>query len=128
MDATNGGAIEHVTVGQEFTVRVTVDDLRPGLTNGVTSAFFDLLYTSALVSIVDTNPNDGFDFDVKPVLQWWRGFQAGKCSDTGSLDEVGSTQDLEIFSNTPALLFCLRQRCGPTLPASRCLQVIQRTR
>ena len=96
MDATNGGAIEHVTVGQEFTVRVTVDDLRPGLTNGVTSAFFDLLYTSALVSTVDTNPNDGFDFDVEfgPLFSGGGAFRLGSAQTPGVLDEVGSTQDL----------------------------------
>ena len=109
MDATNGGAIEHVTVGQEFTVRVTVDDLRPGLTNGVTSAFFDLLYTSALVSTVDTNPNDGFDFDVEfgPLFSGGGAFRLGSAQTPGVLDEVGSTQDLGNLQQHagPAVLF-----------------------
>ncbi len=95
LDATNGNPIDHVSVGDEFTVRVTVDDLRTGSPNGVTSAFLDLLYTSALVSTVDTNPNDGFDFDVTfgPYFSGGGAFQLGDASTPGVLDEVGSTQD-----------------------------------
>ncbi|MGI9466538.1 MAG: Ig-like domain-containing protein [Rubripirellula sp.] len=95
LDATNGNAIDHVSVGDEFTVRVTVDDLRSGSPNGVTSAFLDLLYTSALVSTVDSNPNDGWDFDVTfgPYFSGAGAFQLGDAQTPGVLNEVGSTQD-----------------------------------
>jgi hypothetical protein len=109
MDAVNGGAIDHVTVGDQFTVRVTVDDLRPGLPNGVTSAFMDLLYTSALVSTVDTLPGDGFDFNVAfgPLFSGGGAFQLGSALTPGLLDEVGSTQDLGNLQqhSGPAVLF-----------------------
>ncbi|HBV63729.1 MAG TPA: adhesin [Rhodopirellula sp.] len=107
LDATNGNAIDHVSVGDEFTVRVTVDDLRTGSPNGVTSAFLDLLYTSALVSTVDTNPNDGFDFDVTfgPYFSGAGAFRLGDASVPGVLNEVGSTQD---FGN-------LQEHAGPEI-------------
>ena len=95
LDAVNGNVIDHVSVGDEFTVRVTVDDLRAGSPNGVTSAFLDLLYTSALVSTVDSDPNDGFDFDVTfgPYFSGSGAFRLGDASVPGVLNEVGSTQD-----------------------------------
>ncbi len=95
VDAVNGDVIDHVQVGDEFTVRVSVDDLRPGVPNGVVSAFLDLLYTSALVSTVDSNPNDQFNFDIDfgPLFSGGS-FQLGDASVPGLLDEVGSTQDV----------------------------------
>ena len=105
IDAVNGNAIDHVSVGDEFTVRVTVDDLRMGSPNGVTSAFMDLLYTSDLVSTVDSDPNDGFNFDIAfgPFFSGAGTFQLGNADVPGLLDEVGSTQD---FGN-------LQQHPGP---------------
>ncbi|MDC0326177.1 Ig-like domain-containing protein [bacterium] len=116
LDATNGNPIDHVTVGDEFTVRVTVDDLRIGPVNGVTSAFLDLLYTSALVSTVDRIPNDGFDFDVEfgPLFSGSGTFQLGDASTPGLLDEVGSTQnfgDLQEHTGT-AVLFQATMRAN----------------
>ncbi|MCH1440065.1 MAG: dockerin type I domain-containing protein [Rubripirellula sp.] len=107
LDATNGNLIDHVSVGDEFTVRVTVDDLRTGSPNGVASAFLDLLYTSALVSTVDSNPNDGFDFDVTfgSYFSGSGAFRLGDASVPGVLNEVGSTQD---FGN-------LQQHPGPVV-------------
>ena len=95
IDAVNGNAIDHVSVGDEFTVRVTVDDLRAGSPNGVTSAFMDLLYTSDLISTVDSNPNDAFNFDIAfgPLFSGAGTFQLGNSDVPGLLDEVGSTQD-----------------------------------
>ncbi|MDE0863153.1 MAG: Ig-like domain-containing protein [Rubripirellula sp.] len=95
VDAVNGDVIDHVQVGDEFTVRVSVDDLRPGVPNGVASAFLDLLYTSALVSTVDSNPNDQFNFDIDfgPLFSGGS-FQLGDASVPGLLNEVGSTQDV----------------------------------
>ncbi len=98
LDGTNGNPIQNVSVGDEFTVRVTVDDLRPGIPNGVISAFMDLLYTSALVSTVDSTPNDGLDFDVTfgPLFSKPGTFSSGDAAVPGVLNEVGSTQPFSV--------------------------------
>ena len=98
LDGTNGNPIQNVSVGDEFTVRVTVDDLRPGIPNGVISAFMDLLYTSALVSTVDSTPNEGLDFDVTfgPLFSGAGTFSSGDAAVPGVLNEVGSTQPFSV--------------------------------
>ena len=115
-DATNGDPIDHVQVGDEFTVRVSVDDLRTGPTNGVVSAFLDLLYTAALVSTVDSDPNDAFDFDVAfgPLFSGASTFQLGDAQIPGLLNEVGSTQDVNNLTQHvgPELLFEVTMRAN----------------
>ncbi|WP_044253122.1 Ig-like domain-containing protein [Rhodopirellula sp. SWK7] len=86
--------------GQIFRVRVSVDDISQADTEsiqGLQSAFVDLLYTSELVTTVDTNSTDAFPFDITFGPQFQTGaFQLGNSLTPGLIDEVGSTQS---FSN-----------------------------
>ena len=68
--------ITNVQVGDEFLVRVSVDDLRKFANpEGVASAFLDLLYTDELVATLNTdnNPNFPFDIIVRTAVHWHGG-------------------------------------------------------
>ncbi len=83
-----------VRVGDDFQVRVFVDDLRNNVNpEGVASASLDLLYSAALVAVQDAFPgqNGGFAFDISfgPIFG---GLQTGDADTPGLLDEVGAIQ------------------------------------
>ena len=61
--------LTNVQVGDEFLLRVSVDDLDPNnerfaSSEGVASAFLDVLYTDELVAVLNTGLNPAFPFDI----------------------------------------------------------------
>jgi hypothetical protein len=116
-DATNNTPITNVQVGQEFLVRVTVEDLRqPQLNNrGVFSAFLDLLYTDELVSVVADPTNPEFNFDITFGNQFQSEFnlEVGDADTPGLINDVGSQRPLGILPTAPEgpiELFTLRMQ------------------
>ena len=115
-DAVNQNTpIEDVQVGDEFLVRVTVEDLRFFASpEGLASAFSDLLYTDELVSTLNTNFGDNnFNFDIEfgPLFEDG-GFKRGDAEIPGLINEAGSLQNInsqESFSG-PEVLFTLKMR------------------
>ena len=102
-DPFNNTPITNVQVGDEFLLRVSVDDLDPadlrfGSTfEGVDSAFLDLLYTSELVQFTNTGVNPSFPFDITfgPLFSGSEDFLQTASADTpGLFDEVGGVQPL----------------------------------
>ena len=104
-DTVNNREITNVQVGQQFNVRVLVDDLRFDEFNrpvfndqeGLASAFLDLLYTDELVATIDTDANPNFPFDITfgPLFED-SGFASGSSAIPGLLDEVGAVQPIPI--------------------------------
>lgn len=92
--------INSIAEGNEFKVRVTVDDLTNAFPEGVATAFMDLLYTADLVSVVDYSSNDFKDGVTwgSPVFNDSQNaglyFRLGDAEVPGVLNEIGSTQDL----------------------------------
>ncbi|MCC9601398.1 Ig-like domain-containing protein [Stieleria sp. JC731] len=114
-DVTNNQPISSVQVGQEFYVRVFVQELNNQVFDpeGVASAFLDLLYSDGLVATQDTMSGDAFGFDITfgPNFQG-SGFQLGDASIPGVIDEVGAVQPIPgdgnlIQHSDPAELFTL---------------------
>ncbi len=92
-DPVNNTPITNVQVGDEFLVRVTVEDLRAALSNsGVFSAFIDLLYTDELVAAVPSTNNPSFNFDIQFGTQFQSefGLAGGDANTPGIFNEVGS--------------------------------------
>ncbi|TWU58816.1 Serine-aspartate repeat-containing protein D precursor [Rubripirellula tenax] len=107
--------ITNVQVGQEFLVRVSVEDLRTFANpEGVASAFMDLLYTDELVSTLDTNGSDDFPFDITfgPLFSRADGLQRANAQTPGLIDEVGGVQQItgQVQHAGPAELFTIRMR------------------
>ncbi len=95
-DVFNNTPITNVQVGDEFLVRVTVEDLRFGLENqGVFSAFIDLLYSDELVSArpATTNPPFNFDIEFGPQFQSSFDIETGDANTPGLFNDVGSNRD-----------------------------------
>ncbi|MCM2371981.1 Ig-like domain-containing protein [Aporhodopirellula aestuarii] len=96
LDRNNDTELLTLQAGQTFRVRVSVDDISKAdseAIQGLQSAFIDLLYTSELVTPVDTNTTDAFPFDITFGPQFQTGaFQLGNALTPGLIDEVGSTQ------------------------------------
>ncbi len=96
VNATTGAVISQIQQGQDFKVKVYVDDLRhdtsnPGSGAGVFSAYFDLLYNLQLVSAkAVTDPASRFNFDVK-FLSDYVNFTTGDGSIPGVINEFGAT-------------------------------------
>ena len=114
-DITNNEPISSVQVGQEFFVRVFVEELNNAnfTPEGVASAFLDLLYTDELVSTNDTIDNDTFDFDITFGENFQGGgFKLGDATIPGLIDDVGAVQPIPgdgnlIQHSDPAELFTL---------------------
>lgn len=86
--------INTVRAGDEFKLRVLVDDLRdlPLSIEGVGAAYLDLLYTSELVGLVPPlSGGSGFDFDVSFGTPFTAN-QGGDGSIPGIVDEIGASQ------------------------------------
>lgn len=114
--------INSIAEGNEFKVRVTVDDLTDDFPDGVATAFMDLLYTADLVSVVDYSSND-FEDGVtwgSPVFNDSENaglyFRSGDAEVPGLLNEIGSTQDLsQVTQQThsgPTTLFEVTMRAN----------------
>jgi large repetitive protein len=107
--------ISNVQVGDDFLVRVTVEDIR-FLANpeGVASAFLDLLYTDELVSTLNTDNNPAFPFDISfgALFSGGNVLQRGDSSTPGLINEVGGVQriDNQQSHTGPVELFTLRMR------------------
>ena len=98
LDAVNDTPRPTLQQGDIFRLRVSVDDLRNLSTlapQGVASAFLDVLYSSELVTTVDTNTSDAFPFDITfgPKFES-SSFQLGNTLRPGLLDEIGASQSI----------------------------------
>jgi large repetitive protein len=103
-DAVNNTPITDIQVGDEFFVRVFVEDLRPTIDNdGVFSAFLDLLYTDELLSVVSDPDNLDFGFDITFGNQFQSelGVEQGDADTPGLLNEVGSVRPLGVMPVAP---------------------------
>lgn len=115
-DIANDREITNVQVGQQFNLRVFVDDLRYDENNrplfgdpeGLASAFLDVLYTDELVATIDTDGNPSFPFDITfgPLFEN-SGFASGSSLTPGLLDEVGAVQPIPANGQ-------LQSHVGPT--------------
>lgn len=96
LDENNDTELLTLQAGQTFRVRVSADDLSKldsVATQGLRSAFTDLLYTSELVTPVDTNGGDAFPFDITFGPKFKQGiFQAGNTQKPGVYEGIGSAQ------------------------------------
>ena len=97
LDANNDTPLLSLQAGQEFHLRVSVDDISVAdsvAVQGLQSAFTDLLYTSELVSPV-ADPNGSFPFEITFGPQFETpSFQLGNTLTPGIIDEVGAVQAL----------------------------------
>ena len=115
-DAVNTNTpIDSVQVGDDFLVRVSVEDLRLFANpEGVASAFLDLLYTDELVSTLDTDGNPDFPFDISfgPLFSGVNVFQQGDAQIPGLINDVGGLQPItgQMPHNGPTELFTLRMQ------------------
>jgi len=91
-----GNPISAIEQGRDFKIEVIVDDLRhdaanPGVSSGVFSAYFDMLYNMQLVSLKpDNTPGSRFNFQVD-FLNNYVNATAGDASVPGILNEFGAT-------------------------------------
>jgi cyclophilin family peptidyl-prolyl cis-trans isomerase len=102
--STTGAPLSSLSINQEFDLRVVVRDLRnlgPG--GGVFSAYMDLLYDSAKVELVGTNP-----------IVFAQLFGNGRTADTstaGVIEEAGAFSSLTTGpGDDPQTLFTVRMR------------------
>lgn len=94
--------LTNVQVGDEFLLRVSVDDLDPNgarfsTQEGVAAAFLDVLYTDELVTLLNTGLNPAFPFDITfgPLFSGSEAFlQTANANTPGLFDEVGGVQPL----------------------------------
>lgn len=104
-DVTNNTPITNIQVGDEFLVRVSVEDLRTPLfeNRGVFSAFIDLLYTDELASVVPDANNAPFNFDIVFGNQFQSAFdlETGDADVPGLLNEIGSQRPLGVLPTQP---------------------------
>ncbi|MGB7344632.1 MAG: GEVED domain-containing protein [Pirellulaceae bacterium] len=108
LDTINQQPIESVSVGDQFLVRVYVEDLlAPNPFDGVASAFLDLLYTDTQVATLPKLAGSAFDFNVS-FGEFFKGvvvndfptndpngenpFQQGNAQVPGLLNEIGALQ------------------------------------
>ncbi|TWT74904.1 Ig-like domain-containing protein [Allorhodopirellula solitaria] len=106
LDANNDTPLLSLQAGQEFHLRVSVDDIsQPDSVaiQGLQSAFTDLLYTSELVTPV-ASQTGSFPFEITFGPQFETPtFQLGNTLTPGIVDEVGSVQspsDLATIGST----------------------------
>ncbi|WP_404310404.1 Ig-like domain-containing protein [Neorhodopirellula lusitana] len=96
LDQNNDTELLTLQAGQTFRVRISVDDIASAdsdLVQGVQSAYTDLLYTSELVTPVDTDPSDAFPFDITFGPKFATpSFSLGNTLTPGLYDEIGATQ------------------------------------
>ncbi len=107
--------ITNVRVGDDFLVRVSVEDLRQFANpEGVASAFLDLLYTDELVTTLNNDGSDDFPFDIEFGRLFSRadGLQRANAQTPGLIDEVGGVQQItgQMSHTEPTVLFTLRMR------------------
>lgn len=100
----SGNQISSIAQGQEFKIRVIVDDLRhdannPGTSAGVFAAFMDMLYSAQLVSLKpDTTPGARFNFDVD-FLNNYTNDTTGDASIPGVINEFGGANSAFNMNN-----------------------------
>ncbi len=117
-DANDNRPVDNVQVGDEFLMRVSVDDIRPfsAAREGVVSAFLDLLYSEDLVSLVP-QVGGAFPFEISfgPLFAGAggsAGFQQGDADTPGLLNEIGGLQTpgQEQTHSGPVTLFTVRMQ------------------
>jgi len=100
----SGNQISSIAQGQEFKIRVVVDDLRhdannPGTSAGVFAAFMDMLYSAQLVSLKpDTTQGARFNFDVD-FLNNYVNDTTGDASIPGVINEFGGANSAFNMNN-----------------------------
>ncbi len=107
--------ITNVQVGDEFLVRVSVEDIEEFANpRGVASAFLDLLYSDELVATLNTDSNPDFPFDIEfgPLFSGSGVLQRGNAQIPGLIDEVGGVQRIDALQPHfgPVELFTLKMQ------------------
>ena len=93
LDVTNRQPITNIQAGQDFFVRVMVEDVRSAIAQtGVYSAFMDLLYQDELMAPRADQANPlGFDVQFGSLFSGGSsGLQSGDANTPGLLNEIGS--------------------------------------
>ena len=110
--------ITNVQAGQEFLVRVFVQDLRAPIDNsGVFSGFLDLLYSDELASPVPSTATPNFNFDITFGETFRIDAASGNASTPGLFDEVGAPRIFtsntgQTSSEGPVELFTLKMQAA----------------
>ena len=116
----SGAPIDQITVGSQFQLRGYVQDLRSaGSSLGVFAAYEDILYSSTLVSVVDSSTNDpNLGFQVQFGSNYQR-VREGDIRTTGLINELGavSTGDIPLGTGRE-LLFTVTMTANATGTAS----------
>ncbi|QDV23930.1 Ig-like domain-containing protein [Aureliella helgolandensis] len=116
----SGAPIDQITVGSQFQLRGYVQDLRSaGSSLGVFAAYEDILYSSTLVSVVDSSTNDpDLGFQVQFGSNYQR-VREGDIRTTGLINELGavSTGDIPLGTGRE-LLFTVTMTANATGTAS----------
>ena len=121
LDPINNRPITNVQAGDEFLVRVSIQDLRSSVvTNqGVFSGFLDLLYTDQLLSVVPSSTNRlGFEINFGPQFtssDSGEDISNGDANTPGLLNEVGSAKPISaqpVVGEGVITLFTVRMRAA----------------
>ncbi|MCC9642223.1 Ig-like domain-containing protein [Rhodopirellula sp. JC740] len=129
LDEVNDTQRPTLQQGDIFRLRVSVDDLRAlnaFEAQGLASAFMDILYSSELVTTVDTDLSDAFPFDITfgPKFETPGSFQLGNSLTPGLLDEVGAAQSISNLSTVNGPGEDVASHVGPTELFTVTLQAI----
>ena len=110
----NGNAVSAVRSGQQFRLRVFVEDLRPvpqgALPLGVFAAYLDVTFPSALVSVA-SGATIQFAETLPSGAEAFVNAKSGTIA-TGLLDEVGAIQSLVVPRLASQLLFTITMQAN----------------
>lgn len=101
-----GNPISAIEQGRDFRIEVIVDDLRhdasnPGVSSGVFSAYFDLLYNMQLATLKpDNTPGSRFNFQVD-FLNNYTNFTTGDAAIPGLIRDFGATRNIGLDGGLP---------------------------
>jgi hypothetical protein len=133
LDAITGLPINVVSQGDEFLVRVTSQDLRPGgdeFNRGVESAYLDLLFDSDFIEPVPdpTNPL-GFKIEFEPTytvdrLAFFNDPGPGEINEAGGTHPSNQTDPPEGVGPGEVAVFTVTMRAKAPTPAGQPIQVV----
>ncbi|QDS87628.1 Serine-aspartate repeat-containing protein D precursor [Rosistilla ulvae] len=112
---SSGNELTSINVGQEFQVRVLVDDIREGtsvLEQGIAAAYIDLLYSKLVTTVAPGNSGSSLPFDILygPLFNQ---LQTGDSLTPNMINEVGGSQATLGSQQThsgPVELFTVKMR------------------